>query len=80
MIEQILKKRVRTFLYGEIDAVIAQEGKVRVKLGSEGTVWVNTSLSLEVGDTVIMARGDSSRFVLLTSRKALPSQAVLLSL
>jgi len=81
MIEQILKKRAQTFQYGEIVAVSSAMGKVLVQIGSEGSTWIETDLGLEIGDSVIVARNeDSSKFIVQYSRKALPSQGVLLSL
>jgi len=78
VIEEILKKRARTFKYGEVDAVNSADGKVRVKLG-EGSAWIKTGLDLEIGNAVILARNeDSSWFIVQDSRKALPSQGVLL--
>lgn len=80
MIEKILKKRARTFQYGQIVAFNSAEGKVLVQIG-EGSTWIETALSLEAGDSVIVARNeDSSKFIVQYSRKALPSQGVLLSL
>jgi len=80
VIEKILKKRARTFQYGEIVAVNSAEGKVLVQIG-EGSIWTETALSLEIGDSVIVARNeDSSKFIVQYSRKALPSQGVLLLL
>ena len=54
--------------------------RVRVRLRSDLLIWVQTTLSLEVGDTVIVAENDqdSSRFIVQYSRKALPSKGVLL--
>lgn len=79
MIEQILKKRARTFQYGEIEAVNSSEGKVLVVIGNEGSTWIETALSLETGDSVIVARNeDSSKFIVQYTRKALPSRGVLL--
>ena len=81
MIEQILKKRARTFRYGEVVAINSFEEKVNVQIGNEGSIWIKTSMSLDPGDTVIVARNeDKSRFIVQHSRKALPSQGVLLSL
>lgn len=78
MIEQILKKRARTFQYGEIVAVNSAEGKVLVQIG-EGAIWTETALSLEIGDSVIVAHNeDASKFIIQYTRKALPSQGVLL--
>ena len=81
MIEQTLKKRARTFQYGEIVAVSSAMGKVLLQIGSEGSTWIETDLNLETGDSVIIARNkDSSKFIVQYSRKARPSQGVLLSL
>jgi len=81
MIEQILKKRARTFQYGEIVAVSSAMGKVLAQIGTEGSTWIETDLNLETGDSVIVARNeDSSKFIVQYSRKALPSQGVLLLL
>lgn len=80
MIEKILKKRARTFQYGEIMSVNSAEGKVLVQIG-DGSIWIETALSLETGDSVIVARNeDSSKFIVQYSRKALPSQGALLLL
>jgi len=79
VIEQILKKPARTFQYGEIGAVSSSEGKVLVQIGNQGSTWIETALSLKIGDSVIVARNeDSSKFIVQYSHKALPSQGVLL--
>jgi hypothetical protein len=80
VIEKILKKDERIFRYGEVAAVNAAEEKVRVRLGSEGSVWIKTQLSLEAGDAIIVARSGSTWFVVQDSRKAMPSEKQLLSL
>ena len=78
MIEQILRKKPRTFQYGEVDAVSVADNRVHVKYG-KGSAWVNTAISLEIGSVVIMAKNeDSTWFIVQDSRKALPSQGVLL--
>jgi hypothetical protein len=80
VIEQILKKRPRIFRYGEIEAVNSADEKVQVRIGSESLIWIKTPLSLEIGDAVIVARNnDSSWFVVQDSRKAMPSEGVLLN-
>jgi hypothetical protein len=79
VIEQILKKRPGTFLYGRVEAVY-ETGTVQVLVGKE-YVLIKTSLALKVGDTVILARNeDRSMFVVQYSHKALPSKGLLLSL
>ncbi len=79
MIEQILKKRPGTFLYGKIEEVYTETETVKILLGKE-YVLIKTSLALKVGDTVVLARNeDSSMFVVQYSHKALPSQGLLLS-
>lgn len=78
MIEQILKKRAGTFLYGKIEEVYAETETVKVLLGKE-YVLIKTSLALEVGDTVVLARNeDSSMFIVQHSHKALPARGLLL--
>lgn len=80
MIEKILKKRASTFQYGTVTALNSAEDRVQVQIGDQ-SVWIDTDLSLAVGDSVIIARKeDSSKFIVQYSRKALPSQGVLLSL
>jgi len=79
MIEQIIKKRLRAFLYGGIKTVDSVEGKAEVDMGSGGAVWIKTSISLKVGDTVILARNeDSSKFIMQASRKAMPQEKILM--
>ena len=81
MIEQILKKSARVFRYGEVAAVNTADEKVQVRIGNEGTVWIKTHLSLEVGDAIIVARNnDSSWFVVQDSRRAMPSENLLLNI
>lgn len=81
MIEQILKKRARVFRYGEVAVVNSADEKVQVRIGSEGSVWIKTQLSLEVGDAIIVARNnDSSWFVVQVSHKAMPSEKLLLNI
>jgi len=80
MIEDLLKKKTGTFRYAIIVSVNEVLGKVQVRLGTNLQVWVQTSLSLSVGDTVIVARNDhdKSRLIVQFSTKSLPSQGTLL--
>ena len=80
MIEGILKKRPGTFAYGTIEAVYETLQQVQVRLQSGMLIRVQTSLSLEVDDTVIVAENDQdkSKFIVQYSRKAVPSQGTLL--
>ena len=80
MIEQILRKGERVFRYGEVAAVNTADEKVQVRIGSVGAVWIKTQLLLDVGDAVIVARSnDAAWFIVQDSRKAMPSEKLLLS-
>ena len=80
MIEKILKKSARIFRYGEVTAVNSLNEKVQVQIGSRSLIWIKTALSLDIGDAVIVARNnDSSWFVVQDSRKAMPTEGVLLN-
>ena len=59
-----------------IDAFL---GKVQVQLGANLRVWIQTSLSLSVGDTVIVARNDQDalRLIVQYSQRSLPAQGTL---
>ena len=80
MIESLLKKKIGTFSYATVTAVNAVLQKVQVRLGTDLQVWIQTSIDLNVGDTVIVARNDkdASRLIVQHSRKAVPSQGTLL--
>jgi hypothetical protein len=79
MIEDIVKKKPGTFAYGTVMAVDESRGSVQVQLGTL-TAWIQTSLSLDVGDTVIVARNDQdrSRLIIQHSQRSLPTQGTLL--
>lgn len=78
MIEQILKKKKGTFLYGEVIAVDTAGQRVQVASG-ETTIWVNTTLSLAVGDTIILARDENKqKFIVQAAANVRPAVNTLL--
>ena len=78
MIEKILKKRKSTFLYGEVKTVDNAGQRVQIEAG-EITVWINTTFSLSVGDTVICARDESKqKFIVQAAANVRPAVNTLL--
>ena len=80
MIEGILRESAPTFAYGTVNAVDPVQQKAQVRLRSDLLVWIQTSLILSIGDTVILGRNDndSSRFIVQYSEKLIPSQGMLI--
>lgn len=78
MIEKILKKQKGSFLYGEVIAIDTAGQRVQVASG-ETTTWVNTTLSLAVGDTVICGRDDTKqKFIIQAAADVRPAVNTLL--
>lgn len=78
MIEKILKKKKSTFLTGEVTAVDTFRRRVLVASGDSNT-WIDTSLSLTSGDTVICARDESKqKFIIQAATNVRPSVKTLL--
>jgi hypothetical protein len=80
MIEDILKKKDAVFSYGTVADSNQKLQKVQVRLRSNLLIWIRTSLVLNSGDTVTVAKNDkdSSWFIVQYSKKAVPSQGTLL--
>lgn len=80
MIEDVLKKKPGAFAYATVTAVESVLGKVQVQLGTNLKTWIQTSMELSVGDTVIVARNDqdASRLIVQYSRRSIPSRGTLL--
>ena len=78
MIEQLLKKKKATFVTGEVTSVDTARKRVRLVAGNSST-WVDTSLSLSAGDTVICARDESKqKFIIQAATNVRPSVNTLL--
>lgn len=78
MIEKILKKKKSTFLYGEVIAVDTVRKRANVVSG-EIDVWINTTLSLVAGDTVICAQDENKqKFIVQASANVRPTVNTLL--
>lgn len=78
MIEKLLKKKKDTFIYGEVVAIDTAGQRVQIKSG-EATAWVNTSLLLKEGDTVILGRDENKqKFILQAASNVRPAVNTLL--
>lgn len=78
MIEQILRKKKSTFLYGKVTAIDTVRQRVMVLSGNSKT-WINTSISLNAGDTVICARDESKqKFIIQAESNIRPEVNTLL--
>jgi hypothetical protein len=78
MIEKILKKQKGTFLYGEVTAIDTAGQRVQVTTG-DTTIWINTTMSLSVNDTVILARDENKqKFIIQAAANARPAVNTLL--
>lgn len=78
MIEKILKKKKSTFLYGEVISVDSAGQRVQITAG-EVTVWINTTLSLSLGNTVILARDENKqKFIVQAAANVRPAVNTLL--
>jgi len=78
MIEKILKKKKDSFLYGQVVAVDTAGQRVQVASG-ETTIWVNTTLTLAVGDTVICGRDENKqKFIIQSAVNVRPAVNTLL--
>lgn len=78
MIEKILKKKKDSFWNGEVIALDTAGQRVQVKAG-EVTVWINTTLSLEIGNTVICGRDENKqKFIIQAASNARPAVNTLL--
>lgn len=78
MLEKLLKKKKDSFIYGEVIALDTAGQRAQVKAG-EITVWINTALSLEVGDTVILGRDENKqKFIIQAASNARPAVNTLL--
>lgn len=78
MIEKLLKKKKDAFLYGEVIATDTAGQRVQIKAGKV-TAWINTSLTLEVGNTVICGRDENKqKFIIQAAKDARPAVNTLL--
>jgi NADH dehydrogenase FAD-containing subunit len=78
MIEKLLKKVKWSFLYGEVVAIDTAGQRVQITAG-DTTTWVNTTLSLEVGATVICGRDETKQiFIIQAAANARPAVNTLL--
>jgi NADH dehydrogenase FAD-containing subunit len=78
MIEKILKRQKSAFSYGEITAIDTAGQRVQVTDG-DTINWINTSLSLSVADTVILAKDETKRkFIVQAAANVRPSVNTLL--
>lgn len=78
MIEKILKKKKDTFLYGEVTTLDTVGKRVQIATG-DTNIWINTTMSLSVKDTVILARDENKqKFIIQAAANALPSVNTLL--
>jgi NADH dehydrogenase FAD-containing subunit len=78
MIEQLIKKKKSTFVTGEVSAIDTTRRRVLVVSGNAST-WIDTSLSLAAGDTVICARDESKqKFIIQAASNVRPSVNTLL--
>jgi NADH dehydrogenase FAD-containing subunit len=78
MIEKILKKQKSSFLYGEVIAVDTAGQRVQVQTG-EAIIWINTPLSLAIGDTVVCGRDETKqKFIIQSTSNVRPSVNTLL--
>ncbi len=66
MIEKLLKPRPKTFYYGRVIDTAPEVKKVRVRLASGLTLWVDAGgLAPAIDDPLVIAgiEGDQARFV-----------------
>jgi hypothetical protein len=78
MIEKLLKKVKGSFLYGEVMAIDTAGQRVQITAG-DTTTWVNTTLSLEVGATVICGRDENKqKFIIQAAADVRPAVNTLL--
>lgn len=78
MIEKLLKKKKDSFLYAEVIATDTAGLRVQVKAG-DTIAWINTSLVLKAGDTVILGRDENkNKFIIQAASNVRPAVNTLL--
>ena len=80
ILDQLLKGRKNPFAYCEVITVDTVGQRVQVQSG-DFTTWINTDLTLSIGDTVIVAMDENKqKFIINTAANGRPTVNTLLSL